>query len=120
MLTMLPPLRVKVRLHIKDEETQAIKEVKESEVYMGDFPLMTPTGTFVINGSERVIVSQLVRSSGVYYNKETDKKSGKEKYAAQVIPNRGAWLEYELDAKDIVYVRVIEHVKFQLQYYYVL
>ena len=100
------PLRVKVRLHIKDEETQAIKEVKESEVYMGDFPLMTPTGTFVINGSERVIVSQLVRSSGVYYNKETDKKSGKEKYAAQVIPNRGAWLEYELDAKDIVYVRV--------------
>lgn len=100
------PLRVKVRLHIKDEETQAIKEVKESEVYMGDFPLMTPTGTFVINGSERVIVSQLVRSSGMYYNKDTDKKSGKEKYAAQVIPTRGAWLEYELDAKDIVYVRV--------------
>jgi len=100
------PLRVKVRLHIKDEETQGIKEVKESEVYMGDFPLMTPTGTFIINGSERVIVSQLVRSSGVYYNKDTDKKSGKEKYAAQVIPSRGAWLEYELDAKDIVYVRV--------------
>ena len=100
------PLRVKVRLHIKDEETQQIKEVKESEVYMGDFPLMTPTGTFVINGSVRVIVSQLVRSSGVYYNKDTDKKSGKEKYAAQVIPSRGAWLEYELDAKDIVYVRV--------------
>ncbi|MGL4372803.1 MAG: DNA-directed RNA polymerase subunit beta [Turicibacter sp.] len=100
------PLRVKVRLHIKDEETQAIKEVKESEVYMGDFPLMTPTGTFIINGSERVIVSQLVRSSGVYYSKETDKKSGKEKFATQVIPNRGAWLEYELDAKDIVYVRV--------------
>ena len=100
------PLRVKVRLHIKDEESQGIKEVKESEVYMGDFPLMTPTGTFVINGSERVIVSQLVRSSGMYYNKDTDKKSGKEKYAAQVIPTRGAWLEYELDAKDIVYVRV--------------
>ena len=100
------PLRVKVRLHIKDEETGGIKEVKESEVYMGDFPLMTPTGTFIINGSERVIVSQLVRSSGVYYNKDTDKKSGKEKYAAQVIPSRGAWLEYELDAKDIVYVRV--------------
>ena len=100
------PLRVKVRLHIKDEETQAIKEVKESEVYMGDFPLMTTTGTFIINGSERVIVSQLVRSSGVYYNKDTDKKSGKEKYAAQVIPSRGAWLEFELDAKDIVYARV--------------
>lgn len=100
------PLRVKVRLHIKDEETGQIKEVKESEVYMGDFPLMTPTGTFVINGSVRVIVSQLVRSSGVYYNKDVDKKSGKEKYAAQVIPSRGAWLEYELDAKDIVYVRV--------------
>ena len=100
------PLRVKVRLHTKDEETRAIKEVKESEVYMGDFPLMTPTGTFIINGSERVIVSQLVRSSGVYYSKDTDKKSGKEKYVAQVIPSRGAWLEYELDAKDIVYVRV--------------
>ncbi len=100
------PLRVKVRLHIRDEETQAVKEVKESEVYMGDFPLMTPTGTFIINGSERVIVSQLVRSSGVYYSKDVDKKSGKEKFAAQVIPNRGAWLEYELDAKDIVYVRV--------------
>ena len=100
------PLRVKVRLHINDEETQTVKEVKESDVYMGDFPLMTPTGTFIINGSERVIVSQLVRSSGVYYSKEVDKKSGKEKFAAQVIPNRGAWLEYELDAKDIVYVRV--------------
>lgn len=100
------PLRVKVRLHIKDEETGLVQEVKESEIYMGDFPLMTPTGTFVINGSERVVVSQLVRSAGVYYSKDTDKKSGKVKYLAQVIPSRGAWLEYETDSKDILYVRV--------------
>ena len=100
------PLRVKVRLHIKNEETGLVEEVKESEIYMGDFPLMTPTGTFVINGSERVVVSQLVRSAGVYYSKDTDKKSGKVKYLAQVIPSRGAWLEYETDSKDILYVRV--------------
>lgn len=100
------PLRVKVRLHIKSEETGLVEEVKESEIYMGDFPLMTPTGTFVINGSERVVVSQLVRSAGVYYSKDTDKKSGKVKYLAQVIPSRGAWLEYETDSKDILYVRV--------------
>ena len=100
------PLRVKVRLHIKSEETGLVEEVKESEIYMGDFPLMTPTGTFIINGSERVVVSQLVRSSSVYYSKDVDKKSGKDKYLAQVIPSRGAWLEYEIDAKDIVYVRV--------------
>ena len=100
------PLRVKVRLHIKNEETGLVEEVKESEIYMGDFPLMTPTGTFIINGSERVVVSQLVRSAGVYYSKDTDKKSGKDKYLAQVIPSRGAWLEYETDSKDILYVRV--------------
>jgi len=100
------PLRVKVRLHIKNEETGLVEEVKESEIYMGDFPLMTPTGTFIINGSERVVVSQLVRSAGVYYSKDTDKKSGKVKYLAQVIPSRGAWLEYETDSKDILYVRV--------------
>ena len=100
------PIRVKVRLHIKNEETGLVEEVKESEIYMGDFPLMTPTGTFVINGSERVVVSQLVRSAGVYYSKDTDKKSGKVKYLAQVIPSRGAWLEYETDSKDILYVRV--------------
>ncbi|MTI68418.1 MAG: DNA-directed RNA polymerase subunit beta, partial [Firmicutes bacterium] len=80
-------------------------EVKEQEVFMGDFPLMTERGTFIINGAERVIVSQLVRSPGVYYSKEMD-KSGNEKFSATVIPNRGAWLEFESDSKNIVHVRV--------------
>lgn len=94
------PLRVKVRLVIKETG-----EVKEQEVFMGDFPLMTDTGTFIINGAERVIVSQLVRSPSVYYSKKLD-KNGKTNFGATVIPNRGAWLEYEIDAKDIVYVRI--------------
>ncbi|OFV24967.1 DNA-directed RNA polymerase subunit beta [Staphylococcus sp. HMSC14C01] len=94
------PLRVKVRLIIKETG-----EVKEQEVFMGDFPLMTDTGTFVINGAERVIVSQLVRSPSVYFNEKID-KNGRENYDATIIPNRGAWLEYETDAKDIVYVRI--------------
>ena len=80
-------------------------EVKEQEVFMGDFPLMTDTGTFVINGAERVIVSQLVRSPSVYFNEKID-KNGRENYDATIIPNRGAWLEYETDAKDVVYVRI--------------
>ncbi|GEN31966.1 DNA-directed RNA polymerase subunit beta [Cerasibacillus quisquiliarum] len=94
------PLRVKVRL-INNETG----EVKEQEVFMGDFPLMTDTGTFIINGAERVIVSQLVRSPSVYYNEKID-KNGKRGLSATVIPNRGAWLEYETDAKDVVYVRI--------------
>ncbi|MBQ9989235.1 MAG: DNA-directed RNA polymerase subunit beta [Clostridia bacterium] len=94
------PLRVTVRLI--NRETG---EVKEQEVFMGDFPLMTPQGTFIINGAERVIVSQLVRSPGPYYNTSTD-KSGKQLYATTVIPNRGAWLEYETDANDIMWARV--------------
>lgn len=94
------PLKVKVRLINKDTG-----EVKEQEVFMGDFPLMTQKGTFIINGAERVVVSQLVRSPGVYYSKKID-KTGKNLYSATVIPNRGAWLEYEADSNDIVYVRI--------------
>ncbi|MBU3128583.1 DNA-directed RNA polymerase subunit beta [Clostridium tagluense] len=98
--TYAAPLKVKVRL--RNNETG---EIKEQEVFMGDFPLMTPQGTFVINGAERVIVSQLVRSPGVYYNYSVD-KTGKKLYSSTVIPNRGAWLEYETDSNDIVYIRI--------------
>nr|WP_072874902.1 DNA-directed RNA polymerase subunit beta [Alicyclobacillus montanus] len=99
-VTYAAPLRVKVRLLNKETG-----EVKEQEVFMGDFPLMTETGTFIINGAERVIVSQLVRSPSVYYNAKID-KNGKRTFSATVIPNRGAWLEFETDAKDVVYVRI--------------
>ncbi|HWO78584.1 MAG TPA: DNA-directed RNA polymerase subunit beta [Bacillus sp. (in: firmicutes)] len=99
-VTYSAPLRVKVRLVNKETG-----EVKDQDVFMGDFPLMTDTGTFVINGAERVIVSQLVRSPSVYYNGKLD-KNGKKGFTATVIPNRGAWLEYETDAKDVVYVRI--------------
>lgn len=99
-VTYSAPLRVKVRLVNKETG-----EVKDQDVFMGDFPLMTETGTFVINGAERVIVSQLVRSPSVYYSGKLD-KNGKRGYTATVIPNRGAWLEYETDAKDVVYVRI--------------
>ncbi len=99
------PLRVTVRLTNK-----ATGEVKESAVYMGDFPLMTDNGTFIINGAERVIVSQIVRSPGIYYETSID-KTGKVIYAATVIPYRGAWLEYETDANDIFYVRIDKNRK---------
>ena len=99
-VTYAAPLRVKVRLINKETG-----EVKEQEVFMGDFPLMTETGTFIINGAERVIVSQLVRSPSVYFSTKVD-KNGKTTYTATVIPNRGAWLELEMDAKDIIYVRI--------------
>ncbi|MGL4762086.1 MAG: DNA-directed RNA polymerase subunit beta [Sarcina sp.] len=98
--TYAAPLKVTVRL--QNEETG---EIKEQEVFMGDFPLMTEQGTFIINGAERVIVSQLVRSPGVYYNSSVD-KNGKKLFGATVIPNRGAWLEYETDSNDIIYVRI--------------
>lgn len=98
--TYAAPLRVRVRLINKESG-----EVKEQEVFMGDFPLMTDTGTFIINGAERVIVSQLVRSPSVYFNTKVD-KNGRRTYTATVIPNRGAWLELESDVKDIVYVRI--------------
>ena len=98
--TYAAPLKVKVRLYNKEND-----EINEHEIFMGDFPLMTKTGTFVINGAERVIVSQLVRSPGIYYGIAHD-KIGKELYSSTVIPNRGAWLEYETDSNDVFYVRV--------------
>ena len=98
--TYSAPLKVEVRLHNKETDT-----IKEHEIYIGDLPLMTDTGSFVINGAERVIVSQLVRSPGIYFTIDHD-KTGKELYSSQVIPNRGAWLEYETDSNDIFYVRV--------------
>ncbi|GCA67669.1 DNA-directed RNA polymerase subunit beta [Mediterraneibacter butyricigenes] len=98
--TYAAPLKVRVRLYNKDTD-----EINEHEIFMGDLPLMTKTGTFVINGAERVIVSQLVRSPGIYYGIAHD-KLGKELYSSTVIPNRGAWLEYETDSNDVFYVRV--------------
>ena len=99
-LTYEAPVKIKVRLHNKEKE-----EISEHEIFMGNFPLMTETGTFVINGAERVIVSQLVRSPGIYYGIAHD-KIGKRLFSCTVIPNRGAWLEYETDSNDIFYVRV--------------
>ncbi len=104
-VTYAAPLRVKA--HLRNEETG---EVAESEIFMGDFPLMTESGTFVINGAERVIVSQLVRSPGVYFGFEYD-KTGKKLFTSQVIPNRGAWLEYEMDSNDVFYVRIDKNRK---------
>ncbi|MBQ1871585.1 MAG: DNA-directed RNA polymerase subunit beta, partial [Lachnospiraceae bacterium] len=98
--TYAAPLKVKVRLYNKEKD-----EINEHEIFMGDLPLMTETGTFVINGAERVIVSQLVRSPGIYYAITHD-KLGKKLYSCTVIPNRGAWLEYETDSNDVFYVRV--------------
>ncbi|MCR4705960.1 MAG: DNA-directed RNA polymerase subunit beta, partial [Lachnospiraceae bacterium] len=98
--TYAAPLKVKVRLYNREKE-----EISEHEIFMGDLPLMTETGTFVINGAERVIVSQLVRSPGIYYSIDHD-KIGKRLFSCTVIPNRGAWLEYETDSNDIFYVRV--------------
>ena len=98
--TYAAPLKVKVRLYNKEND-----EIKEHEIFMGDLPLMTATGTFVINGAERVIVSQLVRSPGIYYAIAHD-KLGKRLFSSTVIPNRGAWLEYETDSNDVFWVRV--------------
>ncbi len=106
--TFASALRVTAKLWNKETG-----EVKESEIFMGDFPLMTDSGTFVINGAERVIVSQLVRSPGVYYDMEKD-KTGKELFRSTIIPNRGAWLEYEMDSNDIVYVRIDKNRKIPL------
>ena len=98
--TYSAPLRVEVRLF--NRETG---EVKEQEIFMGDMPIMTDSGTFIINGAERVIVSQLVRSPSAYYNKEID-KNGRELITSQIIPTRGTWLEFETDARDVLYVRI--------------
>ena len=103
--TYAAPLRVTARLYNKETG-----EIKDSSVYMGDFPLMTESGTFVINGAERVIVSQLVRSPGVYYKMDHD-RTGKELFSATVIPNRGAWLEYESDVNDVFWVRIDKNRK---------
>ena len=109
-LTFASPLRSKVRLVILDREssTEKIKEVKEQEVYMGEIPLMTTTGSFVINGTERVIVSQLHRSPGVFFEHDRGKthSSGKLLFSARIIPYRGSWLDFEFDPKDILYFRI--------------
>lgn len=102
------PLRVKVRLHNKRDDV-----IKEQFIYIGEFPIMTPTGTFIINGAERVIISQLVRSPGSYFSMHND-KTDKDVYSSQIIPNRGAWLEYETDANDILSVRIDRTRKFPI------
>ena len=113
-LTYEAPLRVKARLYVPEKDKNGNKtgqfEIKESDIFMGNFPLMTETGTFVINGAERVIVSQLVRSPGIYYEYTHD-KLGKKLFASTVIPNRGAWLEYETDSNDIASVHVDRNKK---------
>jgi DNA-directed RNA polymerase subunit beta len=104
--TYAAPLKVRVRLRNKETE-----EIKEQEIFMGDFPLMTHSGTFVINGAERVVVSQIVRSPGVYFGKEPDPKTELPLLTTQVIPYRGAWLEYETDASDVFWVRIDKNRK---------
>ena len=109
-VTYAAPLRVKVRLVIydRDSKAKAIKDIKEQEVYMGEMPLMTDNGTFVVNGTERVIVSQLHRSPGVFFDHDKGKthSSGKLLYNARVIPYRGSWLDFEFDPKDTLFVRI--------------
>ena len=111
-MTYAAPLKVKLRLIVweTDEETQArsVKDIKEQDVYMGDIPLMTDKGTFVVNGTERVIVSQMHRSPGVFFDHDKGKthSSGKLLFAARIIPYRGSWLDFEFDAKDMVFVRI--------------
>ena len=100
MVTYAAPLKVQARVFINETG-----EVKEQEIFLGDMPMMTDAGTFIVNGVERVIVSQLVRSPSIYYTKEID-KNGRNVVSGQIIPNRGTWLEYELDAKDVIYVRI--------------
>ena len=109
--TYAKPLKVRVRLRNKETE-----EIKEQEIFMGDFPLMTPSGTFVINGAERVIVSQIVRSPGVYYDKRTD-KAYNSTYGTTVIPYHGAWLEYETDLNDVFYCRIDKNRKLPVTWF---
>ena len=115
-ITFAAPLRVKVRLIIYDKESssKAVKDVKEQEVYMGEIPLMTENGTFVINGTERVVVSQLHRSPGVFFDHDRGKthSSGKLLYNARVIPYRGSWLDFEHDAKNNIHARIDRKRKF--------
>src|SRR5207249_154199 len=100
-MTYAAPLRIKTRLTIKETG-----EIKESEVYMGDFAMMTDEGTFIVNGTERVVVSQLVRSPGVYFTAAEDPNTGRKLFGAKLIPNRGAWLEIETSAKDLLTVKI--------------
>src|SRR5215471_16584904 len=103
-MTFSVPLRINTRLHIKTGENAG--EIKEAEVFMGDFPMMTPEGTFIVNGTERVVVSQLVRSPGVYFTATEDRVTGRQLFAAKLIPNRGAWLEIETSSKNILTVKI--------------
>ena len=103
-MTFSAPLRINTRLHIKTGENAG--EIKEAEVFMGDFAMMTKEGTFIINGTERVVVSQLVRSPGVYFTAAEDRTTGRLLYAAKLIPNRGAWLEIETSSKDVLTVKI--------------
>jgi len=117
-LTYAAPLKVTLRLIVYDvdeeNETRSIKDVKEQDVYMGDLPLMTENGTFIINGTERVVVSQMHRSPGVFFDHDKGKthSSGKILYAARIIPYRGSWLDFEFDAKDILNARIDRKKKF--------
>ena len=117
-LTYAAPLKVTLRLIVYDvdeeDETRSIKDVKEQDVYMGDLPLMTDNGTFIINGTERVVVSQMHRSPGVFFDHDKGKthSSGKILYAARIIPYRGSWLDFEFDAKDILNARIDRKRKF--------
>src|ERR1700681_4645415 len=117
-LTYAAPLRVKVRLVVLDKEASGakkpVKDVREQEVYLGELPLMTDNGTFIINGTERVIVSQLHRSPGVFFDHDRAKahSSGKLLFSARIIPYRGSWLDFEFDARDILYVRIDRRRKF--------
>lgn len=113
--TYAAPIRVKVRL-VNEDPNGEIKDIKEQEVFMGDFPLMTDTGTFVINGAERVIVSQLVRSPGAYFNSTID-QTGKKIFNATIIPNRGAWIELESDSNDSISVRIDRTRKMPVTYF---
>ena len=103
-MTFSAPLRINPRLHIKTGENAG--EIKEAEVFMGDFAMMTTEGTFIVNGTERVVVSQLVRSPGVYFTAAEDRTSGRLLYSAKLIPNRGAWLEIETSSKDVLTVKI--------------
>ncbi|MBI9008898.1 MAG: DNA-directed RNA polymerase subunit beta [Tenericutes bacterium] len=119
-VTYSRPLKVNVQLKNKEVinpetgEIELADSIKEQRIFMGDVPMMTPVGTFIINGSERVIVSQIVRSSGVFFSEEVDKKTLQRKYLGQVIPTRGAWLEYEMGSKDILYAKVDRSKKIYL------
>ncbi|MBU1020696.1 MAG: DNA-directed RNA polymerase subunit beta, partial [Firmicutes bacterium] len=108
-MTYSKPLRVNVKLVNKDTG-----EIKQQKIFMGDFPIMSPNGSFVINGSERVIVSQIVRSAGVFFSENIDKKTLRSKYLGQVIPTRGAWLEYEIGSKDVLFVKLDRSKKITL------